>query len=74
MRGGTVNADPLPVELLASDDARRLETALAAPRPITVADHQRFRESLTPKPPADPIDELVGELREIEADREAASQ
>lgn len=56
--------DPLEVERLLPEDARR----------VTVDDHAAFRASLAPKPPADPIDELVGELREIEADREAASQ
>jgi hypothetical protein len=67
MRGESMNpAAPLEVELdvLFGPEDRR---------PISVESHQAFRESITTKPPADPIDELVGELREIEADEEAAS-
>lgn len=32
---------------------------------LSVAAHQRFRESLNPRPVVDPIDELVGELRNL---------
>lgn len=46
--------EPLEVELLASDHARR----------VSIQEVERFRESITTKPPADPIDELVAELRE----------
>jgi len=35
-----MNPDPLPVELLVGEDARRLEAALAAPRPIITAEHR----------------------------------
>jgi hypothetical protein len=49
-------ADPLKVELLASEHARR----------VTVESHQAFRESINPKPSGDEIDELVAELREAE--------
>ena len=70
-----MKASPLPVELLASEDARRLATATEAARPIgadrfefeekriTVESHQAFREHIATPEPADPIDELVAELR-----------
>jgi hypothetical protein len=55
--------EPLPVEMLASDDQRRLQAALDAPKPITVDDHQRFRESLAQPPPSDEIDEALADPR-----------
>lgn len=61
-------AEPLPVELLASEDSRRLENSLESSRAVTVEDHLRFRESIIMRPPADPIDELVAELRALEAE------
>jgi hypothetical protein len=32
---------------------------------VSVADHQAFRETLAPRPPVDPIDELLEEQRNI---------
>lgn len=61
---------PLPVEALVSDDARReadaaLDVATAAKKPVTVKEHEAFRQTITarPVPAVDPIDELVEELR-----------
>lgn len=45
---------PLPVEMLVSDDHRRLSVATSASKPIPA-----------PRPRRDPIDELVGYLRTI---------
>lgn len=65
-----MNPDPLPVEMLASEDARRLQTALDAPRPITVAEHHRFREGIGTKASVDPIDELVADIRSVRKEDE----
>ena len=51
--------EPLAVELLATADERRA---------VTVAEHAKFRQSLTPPPAVDPIDELVAELRTLKKD------
>ena len=63
---------PLAVEMLVTDDQIResdvaLDVATAAKKPVTVMDHEAFRESITPQPvpPVDSIDELVEELRTI---------
>lgn len=65
------NREPLAVESLVSEEARRetepLDVAVKAKRPISVQDHERFRESITdrPAPAGDEIDELVEELRTV---------
>jgi hypothetical protein len=48
-----MNAEPLPVELLATEDQRRLATATDAARPL----------------PAGEVEELLAELRRIEAEK-----
>jgi hypothetical protein len=53
-----MNRDPLPVEMLISTDERR---------PVTVEEHAAFRQSITPPPPVDPIDDLLDELRTIKS-------
>jgi hypothetical protein len=45
--------DPLPVELLASDHARRLQTATEATRPLAASE----------------LEEIIQDLRRIEAEK-----
>jgi hypothetical protein len=56
---------PLEIEALAGIDSDRLGVATQAtrPLPVSIQDHRR---SLAPQKPADPIDELIGELRSIQ--------
>lgn len=49
---------PLEVERLLDAHQRR----------VSVAEHEQFRKSLAPPRPVDPIDELLGELRDIAAE------
>jgi hypothetical protein len=50
---------PLAVELLLTESQR-----------VSVADHAAFRESLAPAPAADPIDELVEEIRTLKPENQ----
>jgi hypothetical protein len=70
-----LNPDPLDVALSAQRpiyDAPRqplaVELLLTESQRVSVEEHQAFRESLAPAPAADPIDELVEEIRGGEED------
>ncbi len=54
--------EPLEVERLVPEEKRRLQTALAAPKPITIEEHQAFREGLAPPKPFDEIDEAAADI------------
>jgi hypothetical protein len=49
--------EPLAIDGLLTEDERR---------PLSVAGHQAFRESLSTSRPFDEIDELVAQLRETQ--------
>jgi hypothetical protein len=49
-----------------------LDVALGARRPITVQQHQQFRESLAPPPPCDAIDEAAADPIHDHAPRRAS--
>jgi hypothetical protein len=51
------------LEYLLTDHQRRLNTALDAPRPISVEQHHQFRESLRPSDRFDEIDEALADPR-----------
>jgi hypothetical protein len=66
------NHELTEVDMLIPSDQRRLKTALDATKPITVDDHQRFRESIAPPKPFDAIDEAAADPIHDHAPRRAA--
>ena len=52
---------------MTDDEKRRLAIAREAPRPITIEEHQAFRQSIA-SGPADELDDLVADLRRVETE------
>jgi hypothetical protein len=52
---------------LTAEEKRRLAIARQAPRPITIEEHQAFRQSIAAGP-ADELDDLVADLRRVESE------